>query len=163
MELIEIKEEHYPQVASIYAEGIATGQATFELSAPSWTEWDLSKLNHSRIGVKANDQLIGWAALSKVSDRCVYGGVAEVSIYISESHRGKGVGRMLFTALIEQSEKHGLWTLQSGVFPENEATVKLHKALGFREVGFRERIGKLNGVWRDTLLLERRSKINGIN
>ncbi len=154
----EMKSEDWEQVRSIYLEGIATGVATFETVAPSWEKWDAGHLRQARLAARDGDGLSGWAALSRVSDRCVYGGVAEVSVYVGERGRGRGVGRALLDALVEASEQSGIWTLQAGVFPENEASIKLHLRCGFREVGRRERIGKLNGVWRDTLLFERRSR-----
>jgi phosphinothricin acetyltransferase len=155
----EMKAVDWEQVRAIYLEGIATGVATFETSAPSWEKWDAGHLRKPRL--VARDEagaILGWAALSSVSDRCVYGGVAEVSVYVGEGGRGRGVGRALLGALVEASEREGIWTLQAGVFPENAASIRLHLRCGFREVGRRERIGQLNGSWRDTLLLERRSQ-----
>jgi len=153
----------WPSVAEIYASGIATGQATFQTSIPEWTAWDASHLKSCRLVARADDGTIeGWAALSPVSSRPVYAGVAEVSIYIAESARGRGVGRRLLEALILESERDGRWTLQAGIFPENEASVALHVACGFRIVGRRERIGYMNGIWRDNLLLERRSLVVGV-
>jgi len=146
-----------PAVLEIYRQGIATGNATFETETPSWEKWTAAHLPHSRIVARNGASVLGWAALSPVSSRCVYAGVAEVSIYIAEEARGLGVGRALLEELIRQSENNGLWTLQAGIFPENEASIRLHKSCGFREVGRRERIGKLGDRWRDTVLLERRS------
>jgi len=146
-----------PAVLEIYRQGIATGNATFETETPSWEKWTAEHLPHSRIVARNGACVLGWAALSPVSGRCVYAGVAEVSIYIAEEARGLGVGRALLEELIRQSENNGLWTLQAGIFPENEASIRLHKSCGFREVGRRERIGKLGDRWRDTVLLERRS------
>lgn len=157
----EMRPEDWEQVRSIYLEGIRTGIATFETDAPDWEKWDASHLRGARLVAREGERVLGWAALSRVSDRCVYGGVAEVSVYVGERGRGRGVGRALLEALVEASEREGIWTLQAGIFPENEASVKLHLRCGFREVGRRERIGKLNGVWRDTLLLERRSRTVG--
>ena len=148
-------------ILDIYRQGIATGNATFETEAPSWEKFTAGHLPHSRMVARDGTGILGWAALSPVSGRCVYGGVAEVSIYIAESSRGRGIGRALLEELIRQSEKNGIWTLQAGIFPENAASIRLHKHYGFREVGRRERIGKLADVWRDTVLLERRSKIVG--
>jgi phosphinothricin acetyltransferase len=153
---------HWPAVESIYSQGIATGNATFETQSPSWETWNVGHLAHSRlVATDAADQVLGWAALSAVSGRCVYGGVAEVSVYIADAARGQGVGRQLLAALIAESEKNGIWTLQAGIFPENTASIRLHESLGFRVLGRRERIGKLAGVWRDTVLLERRSAVVG--
>jgi phosphinothricin acetyltransferase len=149
------------QVRAIYLEGIATGHATFEIDAPTWEKWDAGHLREARLVAREEETILGWAALSRVSDRCVYGGVAEVSVYVGARGRGRGVGRALLEALVEASEQNGIWTLQAGVFPENVASIKLHLSCGFREVGRRERIGQLNGVWRDTLLLERRSRSVG--
>lgn len=158
-----MKAEDWQQVRAIYLEGILTGHATFETNAPSWEKWDADHLRKARLVVRDGSDVFGWAALSPVSGRCVYGGVAEVSVYVGEKGRGRGVGRALLEALIEESERNEIWTLQAGVFPENTASVKLHLRCGFREVGRRERIGKLNGVWRDTLLFERRSKTVGFS
>ncbi|WP_454047508.1 N-acetyltransferase family protein [Chryseobacterium sp. Marseille-Q8038] len=163
MEIKEIKKEHFPEIAEIYRQGLETGNATFETSVPLWEKWDKGKLKHSRLAAVIDGVVVGWVALSAVSDRCVYGGVAEVSIYISNDHKGKGIGRALMSKLVEESEVNGIWTLQSGMFPENEATIVLHQRLGFRIVGFREKIGKLGDIWRDTIIMERRSKTIGIN
>jgi len=152
----------WEQVRAIYLEGIATGNATFETEAPSWEAWDSSHLPFARLVARFNDLVAGWAALSPVSQRCVYGGVAEVSVYVSQTQRYSGIGRHLLSALIGESERNGIWTLQAGMFPENAGSLALHQRLGFREVGRRERIGKLNGVWRNTILLERRSSFVGI-
>lgn len=152
----------WPEVRAIYLEGIATGNATFETDAPAWEKWDASHISHSRLVARSADGLQGWAALSPVSGRCVYQGVAEVSVYVRAKFRGEGIGRALLDALISSSESNGIWTLQAGMFPENGASIALHRACGFREVGRRNRIGRAtNGIWRDTLLLERRSSIVG--
>lgn len=148
----------WEQVRSIYLEGLATGNATFETSAPSWEKWDAGHFQKMRLVARDGNNVLGWAAVSPVSERCVYGGVAEVSVYVGARGRGQSIGRALLNALVEASERDGMWTLQAGVLPENTASINLHLRCGFREVGRRERIGKLNGVWRDTLLLERRSK-----
>lgn len=145
----------------IYAEGIATGQATFEAKMPDWQHWDEGHLDVCRLVARDGESILGWAALSPVSRRQVYAGVAEVSVYIAESARRQGVGKALMNALIEASEANGIWTLQSSVFPENQASIRLHLNHGFRELGRRERVAKLHGVWRDTVLLERRSRIVG--
>jgi L-amino acid N-acyltransferase YncA len=148
-------------VKSIYLEGIATGQATFEIEAPSWESWDESHLPFARLVARDGATILGWAALSPVSMRKAYCGVAETSIYVRLQSRGRGIGRALLEELILESEKNGIWTLQAVMFPENEASIALHLRCGFREVGRRERIGKLNREWRDTLLLERRSTKTG--
>lgn len=147
---------------AIYLEGIATGNATFETAAPDWEKWDAGHLRHSRLAARQNGALAGWAALSPVLGRCVYAGVAEVSVYIAAAARGKGAGRQLLAALVTESEKNGIWTLQAGIFPENAASVRLHCGAGFRVAGKRERIGQLDGRWRDVLLLERRSAVIGV-
>lgn len=155
---------HWPAVRSIYAEGIATGNATFATELPTWQDWDSSHLPTCRLvalAADAPDQVLGWAALTPVSGRCVYAGVAEVSVYVAAEARGLGVGKALLTALVAESEQQGLWTLQAGIFPENTASIRLHEAAGFRLVGRRERIGQLQGQWRDTVLLERRSATVG--
>lgn len=157
-----IQPGHWLDVQRIYEEGIQTGNATFEQSAPGWEVWDKGHLPHPRLVATDNDLVLGWAALTPVSGRCVYAGVAEVSVYVSTSARGRGIGKLLLQKLVQDSELHNLWTLQAGIFPENMASIKLHEACGFRVVGRRERIGQLNGVWRDTLLLERRSTTTGI-
>jgi L-amino acid N-acyltransferase YncA len=157
-----MKDEDWGAVQAIYREGIATGNATFEADAPKWEEWDKSHLPNCRLVARAGDQVVGWAALSPVSSRCVYSGVAEVSIYVTSSARGLDIGKALLRALIEESERAGIWTLQSGTFPENVASIALQKACGFREAGYRERIGQMGGVWRDVILMERRSKVVGI-
>jgi len=142
MEIIKIEPTNYPQVADIYLQGIATGIATFQTKATDWETWDKSHLSNCRIAAFAGNQMAGWAALSPVSNRCVYAGVAEVSIYIAENFRGKGVGKYLLLKLIEDSEVVGLWTLQSGIFPDNIASIKLHEDCGFRVIGYREKLGK---------------------
>jgi phosphinothricin acetyltransferase len=149
--------EHWDLVARIYAEGIATGHATFETDVPTWARWDASHLVDQRLVALNGSEVVGWAALSGVSDRCVYGGVAEGSVYVAAGQRGRGIGRALLQELILRSEAAGIWTIQTGIFPENEASLRLHEAVGFRRVGVRERLGQLNGVWRDVVFLERRS------
>jgi phosphinothricin acetyltransferase len=150
-------------VRAIYLEGIATGQATFETEAPDWERWDAGHLPQCRLVARNGDGVLGWAALSPVSRREVYAGVAEVSVYVEASARGLGVGGALMRALIEASELHGVWTLQSSIFPENHVSVALHLKHGFREVGRRERIARHHGVWRDTVVLERRSRVAGMD
>lgn len=164
MSLIEKMEAgHWPGVREVYLEGLATGDASFETEAPAWELWDGSHLRCCRLVALEGASVAGWAALSAVSTREVYAGVAEVSVYVGARFRGKGVGRALLSRLVEESEAAGLWTLQASVFPENGASVALHRACGFREVGRRERIGRLRGRWRDTLLLERRSTVAGVS
>ena len=153
----QMKAGDWEQVRSIYLEGIESGNSTFETDAPSWERWDQEHHQFARLVMRDADQVIGWAALAPVSKRNVYRGVAEVTVYVTESARGRSIGRTLLEALIAESETNGLWTLQASIFPENTASVKLHLRCGFREVGRRERIAVLNGVWRDTLLFERRS------
>ena len=148
-------------VRAIYLDGIATRDATFETDAPDWQRWDASHLSFGRLVARADSALLGWGALSPFSDRCCYAGVAEASVYVRADHRGRGVGEALLLGLIDLSEKQGIWTLQAGIFPENLASLALVRKGGFREVGRRERLGKLDGVWRDVLLLERRSKVVG--
>lgn len=152
----------WPAVRAIYREGIATGDATFETEAPSWESWDAAHLSFARLVARDGGAVIGWAALSPVSQRKAYAGVAEVSVYVAAHNRERGVGRALLERLIEESEQGGIWTLQAAVFPENAGTIALHQHCGFREVGRRERISKLNGLWRDTILLERRSSTVGV-
>ena len=154
----KLQPEDWQSVRFIYLEGIATGQATFETEAPTWESWDQAHLPFGRLVARDGDTIVGWAALSKVSSRCVYAGVAEVSVYVSAGQRGQGLGRLLLTHLIEASEKNGIWTLQAGIFPENLASIVLHQRGGFREVGRREKLGKLNDEWRDVMMLERRSQ-----
>jgi L-amino acid N-acyltransferase YncA len=156
-----MKPKDWAAVQSIYQEGLATGNATFETDIPEWEDWDKSHLSECRLVARSEGQVFGWAALSPVSGRCVYGGVAEVSVYVAASTRGQGIGKTVLQALIEESEQAGIWTLQAGIFPENVASIALHKACGFREVGYRERLGQMNGLWRDVILLERRSQVVG--
>jgi len=151
----------YPAVAAIYREGIATGHATFNTDAPTWEAWDRGHLAHSRLVASAEGAVAGWAALSSVSDRCVYGGVAEVQVYVAAAGRGQGIGLALLHALSAESERQGIWTLQAGIFPENRGSVALHERAGYRLVGRRERLGQMNGWWRDVLLYERRSDTVG--
>ena len=162
MTLLPLTAAHWPAVRAIYAEGMATGTATFATEPPAWEAWNGGHLAACRL-VAADEAgtVLGWAALSPVSGRCVYAGVAEVSVYVAAAARGRGVGRALMQALVAESEQNGLWTLQAGIFPENPASLRLHEAVGFRLVGRRARIGQLRGVWRDTLLLERRSTTVG--
>jgi phosphinothricin acetyltransferase len=158
----EMQPEHWQEVRAIYEDGIKTGNATFELSAPEWKAWDEAHLQYCRFIAVEGDKILGWSALSPVSGRCVYAGVAEVSVYVSTNARGKGLGKMLLEKLIEGSEANNLWTLQASIFPENVSSIKIHQHCGFRVIGKRERIGKINSIWRDTLLLERRSNKVGV-
>jgi len=153
----------WPRVSEIYAEGISTGFATFEKEIPTYESWDSAHISACRLVAINENKIMGWAALSPVSSRCVYGGVGEVSVYVGQNSRGMGVGKLLMGALITESEKEGLWTLQSGIFPENKGSIKLHEELGFRYIGKRERVGRLNGLWKDNLLYERRSEIVGVD
>ena len=153
----------WQQVREIYQEGILTENATFETQTPQWEEWDETHIKECRFAALVDDQIVGWAALSRVSSRCIYAGVAEVSIYVKRSEQRKSIGRALLQTIIKASEQEGYWTLQAGIFPENEASLVLFTSQGFREVGFRERISELNSVWRDVILLERRSKVVGSN
>ena len=152
----------WPTVSSIYAEGQRTGNATFQNDIPTWEEWNAAHIENCRIVATLDDQIAGWAALTPVSGRCVYAGVAEVSVYVGEAFRGQKIGLQLLQELVAESEKNGYWTLQAGIFPENESSVRIHEKCGFRQVGRRERIGQMAGIWRDTLLLERRSSTVGV-
>ncbi len=152
----------WPSVRAIYREGIATGNATFERSAPEWDLWDAGHLPVCRLVARAAGRPVGWAALSRVSARPVYAGVAEVSVYVAEAARGAGVGSALLTALIKEAERSGFWTLQAGIFPENRASLAVHEKAGFRVVGIRERLGAMDGRWRDVVLMERRSRVAGV-
>jgi phosphinothricin acetyltransferase len=157
VEIQPLRPADWPAVRAIYEAGIATGDATFETAAPTWEAWDAAHLPGHRLLAAAGDRVLGWAALAPVSDRCAYAGVAEDSIYLAPQAQGRGVGRALLDALVASAERAGIWTVQTGIFPENRASVRLHQACGFRVVGVRERIGRLHGRWRDVLLLERRS------
>jgi len=154
----ELREEDWPRAALIFAEGIATGLASFDTEVPSWKRWDEAHLPGGRLAAReAGGELLGWAAMLPVSDRCCYAGVAEESVYIAEAARGSGVGTALLTALVERAEELGYWTLQAGIFTDNAPSIALHQKCGFRVVGVRERLGQLRGVWRDVALMERRS------
>jgi L-amino acid N-acyltransferase YncA len=153
---------HWPAVKAIYEAGLATGNANFQTSAPNWEEWDAAHLKHSRLVALDGDTVTGWAALTPVSGRCVYAGVAEVSVYIDPAYQGQGLGKTLLQALISESEAGGIWTLQAGIFPENTASIRLHESAGFRQIGIRQRIGKMGDRWRDTVLLEKRSQTVGL-
>jgi phosphinothricin acetyltransferase len=158
MTIIKLLAEHWTAVKAIYEEGIATGNATFQTEAPEWSVWDNAHLPHSRlVALSEAGILVGWAALSLVSSRSVYAGVAEVSVYIAAGQRGRKIGEALLAALITESERNSIWTLQASIFPENVASLRIHARCGFRQVGYRERIGQMHGVWRDTVLVERRA------
>lgn len=151
-----MRPDDWPAVREIYAEGIATGDATFETAPPDWRGWNASHLAGHRFVARSAGRVVGWAALAPVSDRCAYSGVAEDSVYVSEAARGHGVGRRLLEAVISSADSAGIWTIQTGIFPENTGSVALHQRCGFRIVGTRERLGRLGGRWRDVLFLERR-------
>jgi L-amino acid N-acyltransferase YncA len=159
LEVRELRREDWPAVKAIYEQGIAGGDATFETEAPSWDDWDRSHLKGHRLVALQEGEVVGWAALAPVSERCVYGGVSEDSVYVADAARHRGVGRALLEQLIEGAEGDGIWTIQAGVFPENQAAIKLHRRCGFRVVGVRERIGSHHGAWRDVVLMERRSGV----
>ena len=154
--------DDWKNVSEIYRQGIETGNATFQQEIPTYTDWDNGHLKNCRIVAIKDNEVAGWAALTPVSGRCVYAGVAEVSVYVADKNRGHIIGHKLLEKLIIESENEKLWTLQAGIFPENIASLKIHEALGFRKIGHRERIGQMNGIWRDIILLERRSKLIGI-
>jgi phosphinothricin acetyltransferase len=158
-----MRPDDYPAVAEIFRQGIATGNATFELEAPTWDDWNASHLPHSRFVARRDGEVIGWAALSPTSSRCVYAGVAEVSYYVADKAHGQGVGTALLEAAIESSEANGIWSLNAGIFPENTVSLKLVEKCGFRIYGYRERMGCHQGVWRDVVYAERRSKVAGVN
>jgi phosphinothricin acetyltransferase len=163
-----MKPEDWEQVRSIYLEGIGTGNSTFEADAPDWDKWDSAHLREHRLVVREGGRILAWAALSPVSTRCVYSGVAELSLYVAAARHGKGIGSALLKAVIDSTEKAGLWTLQGGIFPENASSLRLVKKHGFKEIGRREKIGKMTygdlaGTWRDVILVERRSTVSGID
>ena len=157
----ELTPADWERVRAIYLEGIASGHATFETEAPPWEAWDAAHHPFGRLVACGGGAVLGWAALSPVSRRRCYAGVAEVSVYVAEHARGRTIGRALMDAVVAASERHGIWTLQGSTFPENEASLRLQRACGFRVVGRRERIALLHGVWRDTILMERRSAVVG--
>jgi phosphinothricin acetyltransferase len=161
--IVPLTADHWSAVRAIYEEGISTGHATFAKSAPEWEQWDAQHLPSCRSVAISESGVVGFAALSSVSTRAVYAGVAEVSVYVEHRARGQGVGLVLLTALVAESEGAGIWTLQAGIFPENIASIELHKRAGFRLAGTRERLGRMDGRWRDVLLMERRSATVGIS
>ena len=160
-QILPMSAADWPTVRAIYEEGIATGNATFEKSSPGWDAWDRAHLPHCRLVAHSAGEVLAWAALSPVSSRCVYAGVAEVSIYVAARARGRGIGKALLSALVEASERENIWTLQAGIFPENAASTELFRKSGFRVLGRRERLGQMDGRWRDVILMERRSQIAG--
>ncbi len=162
IEIAPMTSEHWETVREIYAQGIATRNATFETIVPSWQDWDARHLPVCRLVARDGEEIVGWAALSAVSTRHVYRGVAEVSVYVAERAWGKGVGSALLAALTAESERNGIWTLQAVIHADNRVSIRLHQKAGFRIVGTRERIGCLDGRWRDTVLMERRSAIVGV-
>jgi L-amino acid N-acyltransferase YncA len=151
-----LRPDDYPAVAAIFADGIATRVATFETTVPSWEEWDAAHLPGHRLVAELDGEVAGWCAIVPYSRRAVYRGVGEESVYVAERARGRGIGRALLEAVIESARAGGLWTLQAGIFPDNGASLAVHRAVGFREVGVRERIAQLDGAWRDVVLLELR-------
>ena len=166
LRIAPLEDQHWPAVESIYAAGIATGHATFEAAPPTWESFDTSRLAGQRVVALEDDAVVGWAAASAISDRCVYGGVVEHSVYVAPESSGRGVGRTLLDHLILATEGAGIWTIQSGIFPENAASLRLHERAGFRTVGRRERLGLMThgpmaGQWRDVLMIERRSRTTG--
>ncbi len=163
MKIRKLEPTDWDAVSEIYAEGIATRSATFETEVPSWESWNGAHISDCRFVAEVDGTVRGWAALSPVSDRCVYGGVAEVSVYVAAFSRGHGLGSELPSQVVRASEDAGFWTLQAGLFAENAGSLKLHERAGFRLVGVRERLGKLDGRWRDVLLLERRSEQTGVD
>jgi L-amino acid N-acyltransferase YncA len=161
MEVRALRPEDWPAVRAIHQAGIATGNATFETEAPDWPAWDAAHLADHRLVARHDGQVVGWAALAPVSDRCASAGVAEDSVYVAPDAQGRGIGRALLAAVVASAERGGIWTVQTGILPENQASVRLHQGCGFRVVGVRERLGQLHGRWRDVLLLERRSPAIG--
>jgi L-amino acid N-acyltransferase YncA len=161
-QILPMASTDWPAVRAIYEQGIATGNATFEKSAPAWDAWDAAHLPYCRLVAHSAGEVLAWAVLSPVSSRCVYSGVAEVSIYVAARARGRGLGLALLSALVEASERANIWTLQAGIFPENAASIELFRKAGFRVLGRRERLGQMDGRWRDVVLMERRSQIAGV-
>ena len=152
----------FPSVKDIYQQGIDSGDATFQEQAKDYDDWNESVLSNCRLVAENNRQIIGWAALSSASNRCVYSGIAEVSVYVSSNSQGSGVGNSLLDALIKASEEQGIWTLQAGIFPENKASIHIHSKNGFKVLGIRDKLGQMNGIWRDIVFMERRSKVVGL-
>ncbi|HKO99702.1 MAG TPA: GNAT family N-acetyltransferase [Pyrinomonadaceae bacterium] len=163
IEIRPLSDADWERVRDIYIQGLATGLATFETTAPSWEQWDAGHLKSCRLAAASEQFVAGWCALSPISKRQAYSGVAEVSVYVAEEYRGLGLGRALLDALVAESESNGIWTLQASIFPENAASIAIHQRCGFRKIGLRERVAELNGIWRDTVLLERRSQKVGVD
>jgi phosphinothricin acetyltransferase len=155
--IVDLEAAHWPDVVRIYQQGMATGNATFETEVPSWETWDADHLAKPRLVARRGGQTLGWAVLSPVSNRCVYRGVAENSIYLDTSALGQGIGRLLLDRLVTMAEDEGIWTIEAGIFPENEASLRLHERCGFRLVGVRRRMGRMDSRWRDVVFMERRS------
>lgn len=163
MKFVSITKENYNQVAEIYKEGLATKMATFETQVPNWDQWNKKFLPFCRIALVLKNEVLGWATLTAVSPRAVYLGVAEVTIYIKSSDQQKGLGKLLLDELITQSEQQGIWSLQAGIFRGNDISIQLHKKCGFRVLGYKEKIAKRDGIWHDTFILERRSRVVGVS
>jgi L-amino acid N-acyltransferase YncA len=163
MHIRSMSAKDWESVLRIYQEGIATGNATFETSAPNGPAWNKAHMAKHRFVAEIDGKIAGWVALTSVSGRCVYAGVAEVSIYVGTAYQGQKIGTVLLEKLISDTEAENIWTLQAGIFPENKQSIALHEKQGFRQIGYREKVGRMNGIWRDVLLLERRSKVAGIN
>jgi len=161
IEIDSLRDSDWERVRTIYLEGLDTGQASFETDAPSWEAWDAAHHAHSRLAARGEGRVVGWAALTPMSKRRCYAGVAEVSIYVAVAERGRGIGRRLLAELVASSERHGIWTLFGSTFPENVASLRAQAACGFRVMGRRERIAQHHGVWRDTVITERRSRVVG--
>jgi L-amino acid N-acyltransferase YncA len=162
VEVRELRLEDWPAVKAIFEQGIAGGDATFETEAPCWEDWDRAHLQGHRLVAVQDGEVVGWAALAPVSGRCVYAGVTEDSVYVADGAQGRGVGRALLEKLIARAERDGIWTIQAGIFPENEASIELHRRCGFRVIGVHERLGSHHGVWRDVVRMERRSEEVGV-
>lgn len=163
MEIRPITKDNFSEVVEIYKQGLATNIATFQNDLPQWEDWNKGHLDFCRISIYENNKMLGWTALTPVSSRCVYAGVAEVSVYIAQKERGKGIGKILLNELIKQSEANEIWMLQSGIFSENQSSIKLHEKCGFRMVDYRVKIGNKNGIWKDNVLMEHRSKNIGVD
>lgn len=161
VEIVHMVIEDWPEVRAIYVAGLQTGHASFETSVPDFDLWDANHFERPRLIAKDGDTIVGWAALSPISRRAVYRGVGEVSVYVDPARSGEGIGTALLVALVEASEQAGMWTLQASMFPENEASIALHRSQGFRVVGTREKLAQHHGVWRDVVLMERRSEVVG--